>query len=165
MARHRSGCSLRRLSSAETALASWAMGDDGGARHELQNCFCWRGSTGSGPVGSSAFVLRHIPNYHWDLRCVWVRSGVDDAGRGLDRKGEEVAVMAPQWRGQRGLPLSPSYFPAMALDETGAILRGREDDQPGQRSQHHSISDPVLNLRGRSFRKHQLGRFRLPQQA
>lgn len=50
--------------------------------------------------------------------------------------------MAPPGARQRGPPLSPSYFPAMALDETGANLRGHGDDQPEGRS---SISDPVPN--------------------
>lgn len=52
-----------------------------------------------------------FPFYHWELKCVGVRSGVDDAGRGHERKGKEVAVMAPQEQGNVVPPLSPSYFP------------------------------------------------------
>ena len=84
---------------------------------------------------------------------MWVRSGVDDAGRGHERKGEEVAVMAPQEQGNVVPPLSPSYFPAMALDETGANVRDHEDDQPEQRSQHlrSSSQSPGLKASAGSF--------------
>lgn len=41
-----------------------------GGHHDLPSRFCWRGSTGTGPVGSSVLVLGHIPICYWDLKCV-----------------------------------------------------------------------------------------------
>lgn len=76
MATNESVWSLGGLLSAKETLAV----DDGrwkeGAMVYL-NCFCWRGSTGTGPDGSSALVLGHIPICHWDLKCV----GVGEVGR------------------------------------------------------------------------------------
>lgn len=51
----------------------------------------------------------------------------------------------------------------MALDETGAHLRGHEDDQPEPRSQHLRSSSQISGAEASG--KHQLGRFRLPTQA